>query len=801
MINILQLMALKKMIVILIKCCYKSIKLKQLFGESLFFSLICYINENNMKTNFPRAILKIALFIGVSSVWAQQNPVTETVKVNNYDYYDAFAPNFYSNNGTPTRAASGQPGAEYWQNRADYKINVKLDAALNQISGTDEITYTNNSPDKLSFLWLNLDQNLFKEDSRGNAVVPLTGSRNGAQGQVFDGGNKIKSVKVISGKKKTETEVKYIVTDTRMQIFLPEELAAKGGTVKIKIDFSFIAPFEGSDRMGVLETKNGKIFTIAQWYPRMCVYDDVRGWNTAPYLGASEFYLEYGDFEVNITTPSNHYVVASGELVNGAEVFSAEQFKRYKEASLSDKTVMIRSAQEVAAASGASATGEKTWRFKMKNSRDFSWASSPAFILDGVKINLPSGKKSLALSAYPVESDGNDAWGRSTEYVKACIEHYSEKWFEYPYPAAVNVAGNEGGMEYPGIVFCSWESKGKDLWGVTDHEFGHIWFPMIVGSNERLFAWMDEGFNTFINSLSTEAFNNGEYKEEPMNLHHYAESFTRPDLETIMSSPDNMKEANIGMLCYFKPSSGLIILREQILGKERFDIAFKTYIERWAYKHPTPDDFFRSMENVAGEDLSWFWRSWYVNNWRFDQAVNSVKYVKNDPAKGAIITVENLDKMPMPIILDIKTKSGKVARVNLPVEIWQRNKQWSFKHNSTEEIESIIIDPDHVFPDHNSENNTWTSGKGLIEKDVILDPYLGVFSTKNAPIKITITEKNSVLNVEITDFPKFSIEPVADKKDTFISSRAGLSFTFNEAKNGFDMTILGNGQVIPFKRD
>jgi len=755
-----------------------------------------------MKTNFPKAILGMALFIGISSVWAQQTPTsTVTSSVNNYDYHDAFAPHFYTKNGTPTRAASGQPGVEYWQNRADYQINVKLNAVTNEIIGTDEITYTNNSPDKLSFVWLNLEQNLFKNDSRGNAVVPLTGSRNGAQGQLFDGGNKIKSVKVISGKKKTETEAKFIITDTRMQIFLPQELAGKGGSVKIKIEFSFIAPFEGSDRMGVLETKKGKIFTIAQWYPRMCVYDDVRGWNTAPYLGASEFYLEYGDFDVKITTPANHYVVGSGELINGSEVFPAEQFKRYKEAGNSDKTVVIRSAEEVAATANSNASSEKTWHFQIKNSRDFSWASSAAFVLDGAKINLPSGKKSLALSAYPVESAGNDAYGRSTEYVKASIEHYSKQWFEYPYPAATNVAGNEGGMEYPGIVFCSWESKGKDLWGVTDHEFGHIWFPMIVGSNERLFAWMDEGFNTFINSLSTEAFNNGEYKEEATDLHEMAEPFTRPDLETIMSSPDNMKEANIGMLAYFKPSTGLIILREQILGKERFDIAFRTYIERWAYKHPTPDDFFRSMENVSGEDLSWFWRSWYVNNWRFDQGVNSIKYVKNDPKKGAIITVENLDKMPMPIVLDVKTKSGKVTRVNLPVEIWQRNKDWSFKHNSTEEIESITLDPDHVFPDHNTTNNIWTAGKGKIEKDIILDGYLGSYSTKNAPLKIDLTEKNSALNVAITNFPKFTVEPIAGEKDTFISKRAGLKFKFNEAKTGFDMTILENGQVIPFTKN
>ncbi len=746
-------------------------------------------------------MLHLALLLGVTSIWAQQTPVNASSNpISNYDYHDAFAPHFYSKNGTSTRSASGQPGAEYWQNSADYKLTAKLDEIKNEISGTGIITYTNNSPDKLAFVWMNLDQNLFKADSRGNAVVPLTGSRNGAQGQIFDGGHKIKSVKVITTVKgvATEKEAKYVITDTRMQVFLPQELNAKGGSVKIKMDFSFIAPFEGSDRMGVLETKNGKIFTIAQWYPRMCVYDDVRGWNTNPYLGASEFYLEYGDFDVSITAPSNHVVVGSGELLNPTAVYSTVEQKRLAQAKQSDKTVFIRTAAEVENSSKTVATATKTWNYKIKNARDFYWSSSAAFILDAAKINLPSGKKSLAISVYPVESAGDAAWGRSTEYTIASIENYSKRWLEYPYPAATNVAGNEGGMEYPGIVFCSWESKGEDLWGVTDHEFGHIWFPMIVGSNERMFAWMDEGFNTFINSLSSVDFNNGEYKDKPVDMHQRAEVYTSPTLETIMSSPDNMKEANIGLLAYSKPSSGLVILREQVLGPERFDLALKTYVERWAYKHPQPDDFFRTIENVAGEDLSWFWRGWFQYNWRLDQGINSIKYVKNDPKQGVVISIENFEKMAMPVSLDVKTKSGQLTRVKLPVEVWQRNKAWSFKHNSTEEIESITLDPDHVLPDTNTANNSWTASKGLIEKDVILDGYLGTYSTKMAPLKITFSEKNGVLNVLITNYPSFTVEPTG--KNSFESKQAGLKFEFNDSLNGFDM-LIPEGQKIPFTKD
>ena len=663
-----------------------------------------------MKNNSSKALLLLALLLMVSTSWSQEST---TKLVSKYNYQETFAPFFYSKNGTNTRSASGQPGFGYWQNKADYQLSVKLDETKNEISGSSIVSYTNNSPDKMSFLWMYLDQNLFKSDSRGNALVPINGSRNGARGQIFDGGFKIKSVKIVTTTKgvSTEKEAKFVITDTRMQVFLPEELNAKGGNVKIKVDYSFISPNEGSDRMGVLGTKFGKIFTVAQWYPRMCVYDDIQGWNTNPYLGASEFYLEYGNFEVNITAPSNHYVVCSGELINAKDVYSLEQQKRWELASKSDQTVIIRSANEVKNSSNIASQSNKTWRFKISNARDVSWASSSAFILDAAKINLKSGKKSMAISAYPIESNGNDAWSRSTEYTKTSIEHYSQKWFEYPYPAATNVAGIVGGMEYPGIVFCSYKSKNADLWGVTDHEFGHIWFPMIVGSNERLYGWMDEGFNTFINTLSSVNFNNGEYKENAEDLHKLAERYTNPKLEKMISSPDIMKERNIGTLCYSKPSAGLTILREQILGKERFDLAFQTYVDRWAYKHPTPDDFFRTIENVAGEDLGWFWRGWFLNNWRLDQGINAVKYVNDNPKDGALITIENFEKMVMPVVMDIKTKSGNVTRIKLPVEIWQRNVDWTFKHNSTEEIESIVLDPDHVFPDSNESNNTWSSVK------------------------------------------------------------------------------------------
>ena len=739
------------------------------------------------------SILFCGLFLLSSTLVAQEK------EASNYNYNDAFGHDFYTKNGTATRSASGKPGHAYWQNSADYKIDVNLNESTKEISGSETITYTNNSPDALGFLWMQLDQNLFKIDSRGKSIVPIRGSRNGDKGQNFDGGYGINTIQLIykKGRRSTEVNTTYTIVDTRMKVNLPKALEANGGTVGIKIDFSFTSPDYGSDRMGVLETKNGRVFTLAQWYPRMCVYDDVSGWNTLPYLGAGEFYLEYGTFDVNITAPSTHIVVCSGALLNPSEVYTQEQQNRLKKAEASDATVMIRSESEVTQPSSRPTNSPTlTWKFRIENSRDVAWASSAAFILDAARINLPSGKKSLAMSAYPVESVGQDGWSRSTEYTKASVEHYSEKWLEYPYPAAINVAGNEGGMEYPGIVFCNYESKTARLWGVTDHEFGHIWFPMIVGSNERLHAWMDEGFNTFINSLSTDAFNNGEYKERKTNMHQMSSVFVNDRLEPIYTSPDNVKERNLGVLAYYKPSMGLVLLREQILGPERFDEAFTAYIDRWAYKHPTPDDFFRTMENVAGEDLRWFWRSWFINSWKLDQAVTGVKYVKNDPTQGAIITIENLEQMPMPVVIELKTKSGNVTRKTLPVEIWKRNVSWEFKVDTTEELAKVVIDPDYVLPDVNSLNNKWRASDGAETVEVLTD-YLGVYSAPEFPMKITVSENSGTLVLEAEGQPALPLE--SEGGGEFSMEEAGLSIQFNAEKTGFKLDI--GGQVFDLTKE
>lgn len=634
-----------------------------------------------------------------------------------YDQYKVFKTNFYPQTGNEYRAVSGAPGPKYWQNRADYKLNVTLDTAQHRVSGTAIITYTNNSPDALPFLWLQLDQNLYRSDSRGTAVSPLGDSRDGVKN--FTNGDEIKGVYIVRNGK--EEKANYIISDTRMQIRLKDSLRNGGSKIELKIDYAFTVPEYGTDRMGRVLTKNGWIYELGQWYPRMEVYDDVTGWNVIPYMGSSEFYLEYGNFDFTVTAPSDMVVAGSGELLNPNEVLTPTVINRLAAAAKSDKTVMIKDSEDVLNNKFHPAKAELTWHFVCKNSRDVAWAASKAFIWDAARINLPDGKTALAQSVYPVEAAGWDSYGRSTEYTKASIELYSNKWFPYTYPVATNVGGTVSGMEYPGIVFCGSNSKNKDLWDVLNHEFGHNWFPMIVGSNERKYGWMDEGFNTFINDVDTKEFNKGEYYQVT-DEQNAAPSLFPTTENTIMTLPDVTTEDMSVWAIYDKPALALKVLREEVLGEERFDYAFQTYIKRWAFKHPTPWDFFHTMDNAAGEDLGWYWNEWFFHNWKLDQAIKNISYPNDDPSQGALITLSNLEGMALPVTIAIKEENGKSGVVKLPAEIWQRGGEWTFQYKSTSKIASAVIDPEHHLPDINPSNNSYsglTVPDDISAKDVI----------------------------------------------------------------------------------
>jgi Peptidase family M1 domain len=625
-----------------------------------------------------------------------------------YDPLDFFAPAFQATAGNVFRSASGIPGPMYWQNMSSYLIHATLSEKDTSITGDVTISYINNSPDKLDYLWLQLDQNLFDPASRGAASIPLAGDRFGVSG-FKRGGYKIGGVTVSYGGKTYNIEP--VISDTRMQVHLKNPLLPKGDKISIKINYEFAIPAHGADRMGRLYTEKGVEYEIAQWYPRMCVYDDVEGWNTLPYMGLGEFYCDYGNFDYFITAPAEMIVYGSGDLQNAAQVLTPEQIKRLTAASASDKTVSIIRADEIGKAGmRPAAKGNMTWHFIMKNSRDVAWAASKALVWDAAKVNLPSGRKILAMSAYPPESLGDTAYSRGTEYFKSSIEFYSKEYYEYPWNTAVNMGGTVTGMEYPGIIFNSYQAKRSDLWFVISHEIGHNWYPMIVGSNERKYMWQDEGFNTFINYYDALHFNHGEYAKDTSLIQNNLFTILQPaaflNCQTpLMLVPEAM--GNEYNQYYGKTMYGLLLLRNQILGADRFDYAFRKYTSAWAFKHPTPYDFFRCMNSAAGEDLNWFWKQWFFTTWKLDQAITGVTYINNDPANGAMITLENKGKMIMPVIVKIVQANGKSEIIRLPFEVWQRGGTWNLKYASTGKIEKVILDPEQVLPDIDRNNNIW----------------------------------------------------------------------------------------------
>jgi len=624
----------------------------------------------------------------------------------NYDPAALFTPMFYTEHGNEFHAANGEPGPKYWQNRVDYTLKANIDTVTKVLSDNEVISYTNNSPDALQYLWLQLDQNTYKKDARSNYYTPFAPTP-----QQHTTGYQFETVEITQNGKTQKAD--YIISDTRMQIRLQTALIPNGGKISIAIKYHYTMPADFGGRNDFFDTKNGKIYEVAQWFPRMCVYDDSHGWDTLPFLGSGEFYCEYGDIDYTVTAPADMLLAGSGELLNPTEVLTTKEISRLAQARNSDKTVMIRTLSDVTTPS--TRKGTLTWHFKMYNTRDVAFGASKAYIWDAARINLPEGKKSIAMSVYPVESVGDSAWTSATEFLKGSIEHFSSKWFVYPYPVAINEAGIAGGMEYPGITFDDYRSSGKDLFALIAHEIGHNWFPMIVGSDERRYGWMDEGMNTFIDIYASDAFNKGEYA--PKRDGEYAPkggypadeivpTLADPNAITIMTPADAVAEKYRHPITYFKAALGLELLREQIIGPERFDYAFRNYIHKWAYKHPQPDDFFRSMDNGAGEDLSWFWKGWFYNNYQLDLALIDARYVDKNPSKGIQVTVANKEQMAMPFTIEVKLKDGSKYRMKLPVETWLQDKAITFVIPTTTEAASVTIDPDHAIPDMNRKNNT-----------------------------------------------------------------------------------------------
>ncbi|MGI9078109.1 MAG: M1 family metallopeptidase [Gemmatimonadaceae bacterium] len=587
------------------------------------------------------------------------------------------APNQY-------RSSNGSPGPAYWQQRADYAIAVTLDTARQRVSGKVSIAYTNNSPDSLRFLWLQLDQNLYRPNSKGSAVFPAD-SRWGVRG--FEGGYDISNL-TLNGK-----AARSQIDDTMMRIDLPSALAPAGGKLTIAMDFAFLVPEHGSDRMG----RDGTLYEIAQWYPRMAVYDDVRGWNTEPYIGQGEFYLEYGDFEYSVTAPAGYVIAGSGTLQNPADVLTAEQRSRLEKAAKTADVTRIITEQE---SRPKPASGTRTWKFRAENVRDVAWAGAPDFRWDATSWN-----GILTQAYYPWPRSGK-GWENAAENTQWSIRTYSELFYPYPYPQATSVAGPVGGMEYPMFVMVHYADEPQGAFGTIDHEHGHAWFPMIVGSNERQYAWMDEGLNTYINAFSNERRSAGS-SSWPQYLANWKQVVNRKIQAPLMTAADRINPAALGAIGYRKPGAVLLALRNHVVGAEKFDMAFREYIRRWAFKHPTPADFFRTIENYSGEDLAWFWRGFFYSTDVLDIGLETVAMQQREDGNFAVVSLRKLTSIPFPVTLRLKFADGTSMDTRLPVLIWAAGDSYDAAIAVKKPVVGVRLWPDPSVPDWNVSNNTW----------------------------------------------------------------------------------------------
>lgn len=545
------------------------------------------------------------------------------------------------------RTASGAPGHEYWQQRADYNIKVELDENLNRIIGEETITYYNNSPNPLTYLWIQLDQNIEAPESdtyktrTGQFDERMTlGQLDAMLDNSFDGGHKIQYVRDATGK-----NLKYTIVNTMMRVDLPQPLAPKTGKISFNIGWYYNIANRQSPT-----TKNGRggyeyfpedgnsLYTITQWFPRMAVYDDYNGWQHKQFLGSGEFTLPFGNYTVAITVPSDHIVAATGVLQNQKEVLTAEQIKRFEQAKTATKPVVIVTQEEATQKEKTKATTKKTWIYKADNVRDFAFGSSRKFIWDamGTKVEDSPQPVIMSMSYYPKEA--NPLWGHlSTEVVAHTLKVYSKYSIPYPYPVAISVEASNG-MEYPMICFNNGRPNADGTYservkygmvGVIIHEVGHNFFPMIVNSDERQWTWMDEGLNSFVQYLTEQEWErNYPFRRGPArNMVEYMKG--GKDVQNpIMTNSESVLQ--LGNNAYGKPATALNILRETVMGRELFDFAFKTYAQRWAFKHPTPSDFFRTMEDASGVDLDWFWRGWFYTTDNVDISLDAVTEFRLD---------------------------------------------------------------------------------------------------------------------------------------------------------------------------
>ncbi|MDX2194439.1 MAG: M1 family metallopeptidase [Gemmatimonadales bacterium] len=680
----------------------------------------------------PSSLAAFALVVATTPLAGQQwlnAPPNPKVNLSSFRKLDEWpAPN-------EQRTADGRPGPKYWQQQVDYVIRATLDTVAHVLDATERVTYHNNAPTPLEYLWFQLDQNIDAPGSRANAAAPALPKQLSPQArrflapEPFDGGYRISRVAVVTpvpnGKPRV-TAAEHVINGTMMKVLLPTPLAP-GRTVQVEIDFHYPIPEQSRNGRGVRErVQDGWMYEQAQWFPRAAVFDDVNGWQTDQFLGQGEFYLNFGDYDVSLTVPHDHVVQATGVLQNPEAVLTAEQRRRLAAALAGDTPQFVLRADEVGQpGSRPPGTAPLTWRFVARNVRDFAWVSSRAYVWDAAGFRYGPGKPLVELhSLYPREA--MPLWDKvSTRAIAQTMRTYGRMAFEYPYPKAVNVHGPVFGMEYPMIAFCGARpapdgsytpALERALISVTIHEVGHNWFPMIVASDERQWTWMDEGVNTFLQYYAEKDWDPA-YPTQRGPAKNIVPYMKDPDQVPLMTESD-LIHRQFGNNGYAKPAAGLVMLREQVLGPALFDQAFQRYARAWSFRHPQPQDFFRSLRDGGGETLNWFWRGWFYTTHANDQAVTSVEMQDADSLVGttargsryARITVENRGGLVMPLHLEIGFADGTTERVKLPVDVWRRNERsFTYGFFTGKVVTSVVVDPDEAFADVNREDNRWSA--------------------------------------------------------------------------------------------
>jgi len=725
-----------------------------------------------------KSLFAVVFMLFSAVVFAQDSTAIQGHKNNNKfkQLYEEFAtPNRF-------RTASGAPGVDYYQQQVDYKMDIELDDENTKLYGNEAITYTNNSPDALPYLWVQLDQNIRNENDMEGAKNPsgapsfkrVESFVDEFTSEKFVGGFNIEQVKDATGR-----PLRHTINQTMMRVDLPTPLAS-GAKLTFSIKWWYKINNHVTDRARsgyeYFPEDDNRAYVIAQFFPRLAVYNDVEGWQNYQFWGNGEFALNFGNYEVNITVPEDHIMEATGTLQNPKEVLTRTEYQRYKKALHTyDDPVMIVTQDEVIEKEKVKATKKKTWRFVAENVRDFGFATSRRFIWDMMVVKV-GGENKIASSLYPKE--GNPLWEEySTRVVAHTLEVYSKYTFDYPYPKAVSVHAKNQGMEYP-MICWNYGRPNEDgtysdrtkygMISVIIHEVGHNYFPMIVNSDERQWGWMDEGLDTFMQYLTEQEFQEDypSRRGAPSKIVRYM-SGDQDFISPIMSNPENVFQ--LGPNAYGKPATALNILRETIMGKELFDFAFKTYAQRWMFKHPTPEDFFRTMEDASAVDLDWFWRGWFYSTDVVDIGVKAVKrfYVSPTPGKEvtemlakygmtaddlspsvfmvaddseafdpslaegefkdhSTVLAENLEEgkslpkyfyeiefekpggIVMPIIVEYNYADGSSERITYPVQVWRKNDASVRKLVTSEkELIGVVIDPDAETADVNLNNNAW----------------------------------------------------------------------------------------------